>query len=118
MSLITVGDLEAILLSTELSATSLNGNSVLIYKASFQPVGGSGFSFGIAQLDIGNIANNSIAQTAYTEILNDALSDGLIDQAAFTRLMTYNNHSRYDLDPILSTTYQADEGILASIFNQ
>jgi len=104
VSCITVSDVKAILLGTELS-----GNSNAIYRISFNAVANSGFSFGVAQLDIGS---NGLAQQAYAAILDDALAATAINQPTYNRLIAYNGHSRYDLDPNLSSTYQSDKDLL------
>jgi hypothetical protein len=114
MPKITTTDLATILLGTEHS-----GNPETIYKVNFAVPnsllgtfkGGnnSGFSFGIVQLDIGV---NGFAQAAYTDILNDALGDGVINDTQYDRLIQYRDNSRYDLDDTLKLTYQADLQLL------
>lgn len=121
MSCITVEELRAILLGTELSGHA-DAQYVVSYAVPNSLLGvaqdhnNSGFSFGIVQLDIGV---NAFAQQAYAAILNDALSAGLINQEVFGRLGSYSADTRYDLDPALSATYVADRDLLNStIFNQ
>ena len=69
----------------------------------------SGFSFGVVQLDI---ANNSFAGKAYTEILDGALAAGTITQDRHTHYMLYRGQKRPDLDPALAPVYRADKKAL------
>lgn len=121
MSKVSTDDLATILLGTEHS-----GNTATIYEVNFavpnsllgSSIGGnnSGFSFGLVQLDIGA---NGFAQAAYSDILDNALADGIIDQTQYDRLIQYSNDNRYDLDPVLSQTYLADQQLLnSSVFSR
>ena len=114
MPCITTKELAIILLGTEHS-----GSQDSIYEVNFavpksllgSSRGGnnSGFSFGIVQLDIGV---NGFAQQAYTEILDNALSNDVINQTQYDRLLSYRGESRYDLDPTLRSSYIADKDLL------
>lgn len=99
--------------------TEIGGNAVLQYVVSYavpnsilgKSMSGnsSGFSFGVVQLDI---ANNSFAGKAYTEILDGALAAGTITQDRHTHYMLYRGQKRPDLDPALAPVYRADKKAL------
>jgi len=108
-----------------LAGTELSGRIDLAYVASLavpnsllgasRGGNGSGFSFGIVQLDIGN---NTFAQSAYVDLLTYArlLPFGIIDDVSYARLLSYNGVQRPDLNSQLSDTYRSDLELLSTIF--
>ena len=108
------------------SARSTRGNANAVYQVAYpipadllgqaDGANSSGFSFGIVGFDI---ASSDYGSYAYVDILSEARDSNIINTTQYARLLEYRDVARYDLDPVLSQTYEADLALLnGTIFSR